>query len=89
MALWVNICFITSYIIFELQMLIIWLFITRKSYLRVTILDLVNCDTLILHNITSSMIYIIVKLLYDNKSGPTLIPDVIIQGYSIISVWLH
>ena len=83
MTLWVNICFIASYIIFELQMLIIWLFFTRKSDLHTTIVDMVNCDTLILHNMTFSMIYIIVKLLYDHRSGPTFIPDVIIQGYSI------
>lgn len=83
MSFWVNICYSLSYIIFEVQMFLIWLYFSRKSDLHTTIIDLVNRDTLIVHNIYFSMGYLIIALLYQAKIGPPDIPHLIILTFSI------
>ena len=77
MTVWASICFIISYLIFELQILIIWLYLSRKSDMQTTIVDLVNKDTLHFHNINFSLIYIILALTSNLGNGPVDIPNII------------
>ena len=59
----------------------IWLYMTRKSDIRTTIIDLVNQDTLLLHTATFTMFYIMMALLY---SMPTGTPSSVILLFSLL-----
>ena len=80
----VNICLISSFITFLIQMLLIWRFAHRKSDLQTTIIDLVNFDTIALHFITGSICYIVASLTYETRNTPTLIPHILIEIFSAI-----
>ena len=75
-----------SFAIFQTQMFLIWLFLTRKSDYYTTIIDLVNQDTLKLHNATFTMFYIIISLSYkvEDTKLPSDISPPLILAFAII-----
>ena len=60
---WISLgLFTASYLVFEAQMFLIWKYVSRKSELHTTIIDLINKDTVITHNVFFTLLCVFVSL---------------------------
>ncbi len=53
--------FVSAMTTLQLEMLLIWSYINRKSDLLTTAIDLLNRDTVIAHNMQVSIVYILTR----------------------------
>ena len=83
MALWITICYLISFVIFTIEMTLVWSFFKRKSDLNTTIIDLVNRDTLILHTATFIMIYVRIFVSHEAEHGTIFVPTFLVWIFAV------
>ena len=85
MSLWITICYIISFVTFEMQMLLVWFYFKRKSDMNTTIIDLINRDTLVLHIASFTTIYLRMMLSYAAEEMEYAFPTFIAWSLAVSS----